>query len=87
MKEKLFNISVPSKVMMGFRWREGEVTERIREVLVMDLLRRGRLSEAEAASILGLDRWELIEVMGYHRVPAIHLSRKSLKQEALGNAR
>ncbi len=54
---------------------------RVRETLVMDLLRRDRLAEAQAATILGLARWELLELMGRYDVPAVRLSVEELDRE------
>jgi hypothetical protein len=51
-------------VVGGFGWNESEVLSRVREALVMDLLRLDRLSKAQVAAILGLARWELLELMG-----------------------
>lgn len=47
----------------------------------MQLLRLDRVSEAQAAQLLGLDRWELLESMARQRVPAIRLSPEELKGE------
>ena len=62
--------------MAGTTW---EVPSRIREALVMDLLRLDRLSEAQAAAILGLARWELLELMGRYDVPAVRMSTEELE--------
>ena len=87
MAEKLFKVALPDEVVTNFGWREGEVPKRIRETLVMELLRLNRITEAQAATILGLSRWQLVDRMGPHRVPAIHLTKKDLKQEVAGAIR
>jgi hypothetical protein len=79
--EKRFEVELPEEVLLGFGWAEGEVSRRVREALLMDLLRLDKLSEAQAADMLGLDRWELLEMMGRYRVPAIRMSREALQQE------
>ncbi len=56
MAEKDFHVSLPHEVVGGFGWNESEVPSRVREALVMDLLRLDRLSEVQAAAILGLAR-------------------------------
>ena len=84
MAEKLFEVVLPEELVTGFGWREAEVPERIREALVMELLRLDRLSEAQAATILGLSRWQLVDLMGQHRVPAIRMNPKELKGEVAG---
>jgi hypothetical protein len=68
-------------VVGGFGWSESEVPSRVREALVMDLLRLDRLSEAQAAAILGVARWELLELMGRDDVPAVRMSAEELDRE------
>jgi hypothetical protein len=81
MAEKRFEVDLPDQVLAGFGWREDEVPFKLREPLVMELLRLDQLSEAQAAELLNLDRWELLEVMGRHRVPAIRMSLEELRRE------
>ena len=56
MAEKNFQVSLPQKIVGGFGWNDAEVPRRVRDALVMDLLRRDRLAEAQAAMILDLAR-------------------------------
>ena len=81
MAEKDFRVSLPQEVVGGFGWNESEVPSRVREALVMDLLRLDKLSEAQAATILGLGRWELLELMGRYDVPAVRMSTEELDRE------
>jgi hypothetical protein len=81
MAEKDFQVTLPQEVVGGFGWKDSEVRYRVREALVMDLLRLDRLSEAQAAKILGLARWELLEVMGRYDVPAVRTSIEDLDRE------
>jgi hypothetical protein len=79
--DKDFQVSLPQEVVGGFGWDDAEVPRRVREALVMDLLRLDRLSEAQAAKLLGLARWELLELMGRHDVPAVRMSVEELDRE------
>ena len=47
----------------------------------MELLHRDTLSEAQAAALLGLNRWELLDVMGQYRVPAIRMKPEEMHRE------
>ena len=49
MAGKRFEVELPEEVLAGFGWEDGEVPDRMREAAVMELLRRDRISEAEAA--------------------------------------
>jgi hypothetical protein len=81
MADKRFEVELPEEVLAGFGWQEGEVPDRMREAMVMELLRRDRISEAEAAAILDLDRRALLDMMGLYQVPAIRMSREELQRE------
>jgi hypothetical protein len=81
MAEKDFRVSLPPEVVGAFGWNDSEVPQRVREALVMALLRLDRLSEAQAASILRLERWELLELMGRYDVPVIRMSVEELDRE------
>jgi hypothetical protein len=48
----------------------------------MELLRLDRLSEAQAAAILGIARRELLELMGRQDVPAIRVSAEELDRDS-----
>jgi hypothetical protein len=79
--EKDFHVTLPNEVLRAFGWKYSEVPGRVREALVMDLLRLDRLSEAQAAKILGLARWELLELMGRYGVPAVRMTIDELDRE------
>ena len=81
MADKNFHVSLPPEVVGGFGWEDSEVPRRVREALVMDLLRLDRLSEAQAANILGLARWQLLELMGRYDVPAVRMRIEELDRE------
>lgn len=79
--DKRFVVSLPEELLAGFGWLESEVSERVREALVMDLLRLDRLSEGQAAEILDLSRSELLDTMGRYQVPAIRMGPEELQRE------
>jgi hypothetical protein len=79
--EKDFHVTLPQEVVGGFGWNESEVPSRVREALVMELLRLDKLSEAQASAILKLTRWELLQLMGRYDVPAVRMSAEELDRE------
>ena len=81
MAEKDFSVSLPPEVLGGFGWNESEVPSRVREALVMELLRLDRLSEGQVLAILKLARWEILELMGRYDVPAVRITAKELDRE------
>jgi len=81
MAEKDFHVTLPQEVVGGFGWNESEVPNRVREALVMELLRLDKLSEAQAASILKVTRSELLQLMWRHDVPAVRMTVEELDRE------
>ena len=81
MAGKRFEIEVPEEVLAGLGWQDGEVPERMREALVMELLRRHIVSQGKAAELLDISRWDLYEVMEGYMVPAIDLTPEEVRRE------
>ena len=44
--------------------------ERARRTLALDLLREGRLSQGKAAQLLGVTRWDIVDLMAEYNVPS-----------------
>jgi predicted HTH domain antitoxin len=61
--------------------REEEIERKVKEALVMELLREHRLSQEKAAEILGIGRHELFDLMTNHRVPVIDLDAEELRSD------
>jgi len=79
---KRFEISLPDELLAELGWPDAEVSDRVQETLVMELLRLGRISEGYAAELLDLDRWTLRDVMASYDIPAIRMTAEEAKQEA-----
>ena len=81
MARKRFEVELPEEVLTGFGWQDGEVPDRMCEALIMELLRRGVVSQGRAAELLDISRWDLYEVMGRYLVPAIDLTPEEVRRE------
>ena len=57
--------------------------QKAREAFVMELLRQGDISAGRAAELLGVDRWQLGELMSAHRVSPFDesMTLEELEQE------
>ncbi len=55
--------------------------ERIREALVLDLLRATAVSQGQAARMLGISRWNLLDLMARYRVPSGAQSAAEVRDE------
>jgi predicted HTH domain antitoxin len=79
--DKRFEVELPEEVVAGFGWTEGEISTRVRETLVMELLRQHVISQGKATELLQRNRWDLSELMGRYKVPAIDLAPEELQHD------
>ena len=52
-----------------------------RQALVLALLREARLSQGQAARLLGLDRWQMLDLMAEHQIPAGPETAEEMRSE------
>lgn len=66
-----------------------KASAKVREFIIMELLRQAKISQGRAAQLLGVDRWELMDLMGKYEVPATQLTAAELdaQQEGLRKLR
>lgn len=43
---------------------------RAREALVLDLLRQAEISQGKAAELLGINRYQMLDLMALHKIPS-----------------
>lgn len=54
---------------------------RVKERLVIELLRGHKISQGKAAEILGISRWSLMDLMAKQKLSVIDMSEEELQQE------
>lgn len=54
---------------------------RARRALVLDLLREGRLSQGSAARLLGLTRYDILDLMAEHRILSGPLTAEEVERD------
>lgn len=60
---------------------EEEAKREAKLALVLDLVRRGRLSRAKAAELLGLSLWDFPSLLAQYRIPWFDYSPEDLQQD------
>jgi predicted HTH domain antitoxin len=58
-----------------------QAAAKAQQALVLELLREARISQGRAAELLGLSRWEMLEVMARHHIEAGPLSDAELRRD------
>jgi predicted HTH domain antitoxin len=81
MAEKRLEVVLSEEILEWFGWQEKQAPQMIKEALLMELVRLGRISSGKAAELLGVSRWDIYDVMARYEVPAIQLSPEELKKE------
>ena len=72
-------LELPDEVAPNLR--DEDLAAKAKEAFTMELLREHEISQGKAAELLQLNRWDLYEVMGRYKVPAIDLTPEELQQE------
>jgi len=52
-----------------------------KEALVLELLREARISQGQAARLLGLTRWQILDLMARRRVPSGPETPEEMRRE------
>ena len=58
-----------------------EIKKKSKEVVVLELLRKKKMSQGKAAEILGITRDELFDLMAKYDVPVFDVDKEELKRE------
>jgi predicted HTH domain antitoxin len=61
--------------------QDRDVQMKAREGAVMELLRKGKLSQGRAAELLDISRNDLFDLMSKYDVPVMDMSQDELKKE------
>jgi len=78
---------MPREVLLRFpvelpeELKDEEVLKKGREAIVMELLRKGEISQGKAAELLEIDRHALFDLMGKYDIPAIDMTEEELEGE------
>jgi predicted HTH domain antitoxin len=57
------------------------VAAKVQQALVLDLLRRAEISQGKAAELLGITRWDILDLMALHEIPSGPETAEELQQE------
>ena len=65
---KIIEIAVPEEII-ALLGSEDAVRKEAKEALVLDLVRRGKVSKGKAAELLGMSLWDLPELVAQYQLP------------------
>ncbi len=61
--------------------RDPDVLEKGKQGIVLEMLRKGAISQGRAAELLSIDRYALFDLMAEHRICALEMTEEELKEE------
>ena len=73
-------VDVPEEVVNLFG-SEQATAAKAREMLVVELLREARISQGEAARLLDVTRWQVLDLMAAYQVPSGPGTPEELERE------
>ena len=74
-------LELPEELVESFGSAEA-ATRRAKEALVVELLRDGRISQSRAGELLGVTRWDVLDLMGRYGVPQGPRTETELAEDA-----
>lgn len=70
-----------SDELMKLLGSEEEIAKEAKQALVMDLVRRGKISRGKAAELLGISLWDLPELLCSYNIPWFDYSIEQLEED------
>ncbi len=80
MASRVLTLDLPEDVV-ALLGAPDEAAAQAKELLVVELLRRGRIGQSRAAEVLGTTRWGVLELMGRYDIPQGPETAEELEQE------
>ncbi|HGE73062.1 TPA: UPF0175 family protein [Candidatus Poribacteria bacterium] len=77
---KSIYIEIPDE-LLELLGSEEEAAKEAKQSLVLDLVRRGKISKAKAADLLGMDLWEMPAFLSEYKIPWFNYSKKQMEQD------
>jgi predicted HTH domain antitoxin len=83
--DSILEVELPDEVSSVLL--DEDLAAEAKEALVMEFLREHRVSQGRAAEMLGINRYELFDLMRKYQVPVIDLTAAELEAELEGSLR
>jgi len=77
---KSIYIEIPDE-LLELLGSEEEAAKEAKQSLVLDLVRRGKISRAKAADLLGMDLWEMPAFLSEYKIPWFNYTKKQMEQD------
>jgi predicted HTH domain antitoxin len=75
------NIVLPEEVLSFARLSKEEIREEMRRLLLLELVREGKVPYGKAAELLGIGQGEFLQYMAQHQVSPFQFTPEELAEE------
>ena len=77
---KTISMEVPDE-LLKLLGSEEEVVKEAKQALVLDLVRRGRISRSKAAELLGINLWDMPKFLSTYEIPWFDYSEEQMRKD------
>lgn len=74
-------VELPEEAMQVLRLRPDQLPQELREAAVLRWFEEGRVSQGQAATLLGVTRGEFFDLLNVHHVSPVQMSPADLEQD------
>lgn len=74
------SIDIPNE-LLELLGSEDDLAKEVKQSLVLDLVRQGRISRARAADLLEINIWDLPEFLSKYRIPWFDYSEEQMEED------
>ena len=75
------NLQLPRDILGTLNIPESQLSSQILELLALELFRQERISSGKAAELLGVSKWDFVQLLAQHRIPYFTQSEDELEAE------
>jgi len=80
-KFRVVQVALPEEAFQSHPWDADRISEELRLLWLLDLVRERRLGHGKAAELAGLARARFLQIMGQHRISAFDYDSGDLDEE------
>lgn len=77
---RTISIDIPNE-LIELLGSEDEIIREAKQALVLDLVRKGKISKAKAAEILNINLWDMPEFLSRYKIPWFDYSKEQLEKD------
>lgn len=74
-------LELPEKIVPIISTNKRDFSHRIKQLVVLELFREGKISSGKAAEILGMERILFFNLLSEQKIPYFDLTKEELKED------